>query len=59
MNNRLYQHTKDTHENDDDDDDCLLLASNASAKTEPTMPKQQSIVKDNIIALPIRHAPHS
>jgi hypothetical protein len=65
MNTRTYERVKDNRNDDDDDDekdddeDCLLCASDSSVKVATKMPKQQSIVKDNIIALPIKHAPHS
>jgi hypothetical protein len=63
MNNRSYQDKKDIHKHDDDDDDddedCLPLTSDASAGADTKMLKQQSLVKDDIIALPIKHTPYS
>jgi hypothetical protein len=61
MNNRNYQHKKDIYDRNDDDDekDGLPPARDTYAGVATKMPKGQSIVKDNIIALPIEHTPHS
>jgi hypothetical protein len=62
MNSRSYQHEEEIYEEDgdedDDDDDCLPPASDPSAGTA-SKTLNNSIVKDNVIAFPVKHVPPS